>query len=488
MYPKLERGSQTRTEMMPSSQQLVDFSYKRRSDRYSCVTATIAVVGILAGFGCAPEDTTKVAETPDAEYRTLSEAEYEDKVAGGWLGQAIGVLYGFPTEFLWPGEMVPFDFDDWYRMKPGVWLEEGLSVLEKDGYIAMLDTKKKYKNDINNWETYTPGQMPPQDDLYIEFLFLHSLREHGLDVTAEQMAEDWVSYLDPNMIWGANRVAYQNFKKGILPPRSGHPDNTPLGNAIDFQIESDLFGLISPGLPRASNALGDRAGHLMNYGDGVYAGIAIGAMYGEAFFESDPRKLVEHSLTVIPRASGYAEMVRDVIAAHDANPDDWQAAWEVIFAKWGQYLGLDGRTVVSTWGCSTVAVTEDDEHLYACGLDSDCNPSTRRIRHRPGHVRYSINGPSEETAHQQRVPSWYLPGGYTHPQRIGLRTDRHCARFIPIRSTGMTSSPRRWKSAARTSSPTADGSRTASSTFRSKHRASHRLSRCLCPRCHMQNR
>ena len=32
------------------------------------------------------------------------------------------------------------------------------------------------------------GMMPPQDDLYIEFLFLHSLREHGLDVTAEQMA------------------------------------------------------------------------------------------------------------------------------------------------------------------------------------------------------------------------------------------------------------------------------------------------------------
>ena len=71
----------------------------------------------------------------------------------------------------------------------------------------------------------------------------------------------------------------------------------------------------------------------MNYGDGVYAGMAIGAMYGEAFFESDPRKLVEHSLTVILRASGYAEMVRDVIAAHDANPDDWQAASSTFRSK-----------------------------------------------------------------------------------------------------------------------------------------------------------
>ncbi|MDE0157790.1 MAG: ADP-ribosylglycohydrolase family protein [Gammaproteobacteria bacterium] len=354
--------------------------FQRRSDRHSCVTATIAVIMLLAGFGCAPEDTAKVAGTPDAGYRTLSEAEYEDKVAGGWLGQAVGVLYGFPTEFLWPGEMVPFDFDDWYRMKPEIWLEEGLSVLEKDGYVAMIETRKKYKNDINNWETYTPRQMPPQDDLYIEFLFLHSLQEHGLHVTAEQMAEDWVSYLDPNMIWGANRVAYQNFKKGILPPRSGHPDNTPLGNAIDFQIESDLFGLISPGLPRASNALGDKAGHLTNYGDGVYAGMAMAAMYGEAFFESDPRKLVEHSLAVIPRASGYAEMVRDVIAAHDANPGDWQAAWEAIFAKWGQYLGLDVR---SNGACVYLGLLYGGGDFLKtmnismrCGLDSDCNPSS----------------------------------------------------------------------------------------------------------------
>ena len=163
-------------------------------------------------------------------------------------------------------------------------------------------------------------------------MWISAIRDAAIDTTAL-------------LLWfGAPIGSYiRTSRKGFCRP-GPVPDNTPLGNAIDFQIESDLFGLISPGLPRASNALGDRAGHLMNYGDGVYAGMAIGAMYGEAFFESDPRKLVEHSLTVIPRASGYAEMVRDVIAAHDANPDDWQAAWEVIFAKWGQYLGLDVRS------------------------------------------------------------------------------------------------------------------------------------------------
>ena len=37
-------------------------------------------------------------------YRQLSTKDYEDKVAGGWVGQAIGVLYGQWTEGKWQGK------------------------------------------------------------------------------------------------------------------------------------------------------------------------------------------------------------------------------------------------------------------------------------------------------------------------------------------------------------------------------------------------
>ena len=350
---------------------------------FNGVIALIAVTGILAGFGCSPAETnSEVVEAPETEYRTLTLAEYEDKVAGGWLGQAIGVLFGAPTEFMWAGEMIPFDFDDWYRRKPGA-VDDALALqhLLAREYVKMQEVRGKNKNDFETWEPYTPTQMPSQDDLYIEFLFLHSLRTHGLDVSAEQMAEDWLSYLEPTMIWGANQSAYESFKQGVLPPMSGqHPDNPDLGNAIDFQIESDLFGLLSPGLPQVSNALGDRAGHLMNHGDGVYGGMAMGAMYGEAFFESDPRTLVEHSMKAIPAESRYHEMIRDVIAAYDANPDDWQAGWETIFAKWGEFLGLDVRT---NGACVYLGLLYGEGDFWKtmnismrCGVDSDCNPSS----------------------------------------------------------------------------------------------------------------
>ena len=143
---------------------------------FNGVMALIAVTGILAGFGCSPADTnSEVVEAPETEYRTLTLAEYEDKVAGGWLGQAIGVLFGAPTAVMWAGEMIPFDFDDWYRMKPGV-VDDALVLqyLKDEEFEKMLAARGRHKNNFDSWETYTPTQMPSQDDLYIELLFLHS--------------------------------------------------------------------------------------------------------------------------------------------------------------------------------------------------------------------------------------------------------------------------------------------------------------------------
>lgn len=348
---------------------------KRRVNLYHGVVFLFAIVGLLASYGCAPG---RVALKKEVEYRTLSLEEYEDKVAGGWLGQAIGVLWGEDTEGKWQGEIVPFDLDEWYRIKMEL-KSEVWAAMQTEGWSAWAKLGE-YARDWDNWETYTPEQMSNQDDLYIEFLFLHSIQKYGLDVTGKQMAEDWVSYLDSNLIWVANKAAYQNFVKGIWPPESGHPDNTPHGNAIDFQIESDLFGLISPGLPQVSNAWGDKVGHIMNYGDGVYAGMAMAAMYGEAFFESDPRKLVELSLQAIPEESGYAQMVRDVIAAHDKHPDDWQSAWAEIEPKWGPGGAVDVR-INGAYVYMGLLYGEGDfwktmNISMRCGRDSDCNPSS----------------------------------------------------------------------------------------------------------------
>ena len=351
---------------------------KITSVRVACVLGVIALTAVLS-TSCGAQGGQK--EMP---FRQITLEEYEDKVAGGWLGQAIGVLLGEPTEFKWIGRIIPFDVEDFCRLKP-MPKEFSDNAPGWESPAAMYAYLRPYYENKENFEKWTPEKMSDQDDLYVEFMFLHSIRERGPDVTAREIAEDWLRYLSPDRVWGANKQGYTNISNGIWPPESGHPDNNIYPNAIDFQIESDLFGLINPGMPVTSNAWCDKVGHMMNYGDGVYAGMAVAAMYGEAFFESDPRKLVEHSLKVIPAESNYAEMIRDVLRLRDEEPD-WQKAWHVLEEKWGRdedgepVMKLDVR-INGAYVYMGLLYGEGDfwksmNIALRCGLDSDCNPST----------------------------------------------------------------------------------------------------------------
>ena len=109
----------------------------------------------------------------EIQYRQLPLDVYKDKVAGGWLGQAIGVLWGQWTEGKWQSTMVPFDLEDWYRSKTP-------PQAVKDKATAIEDFQKRrdfmlqyYYNDKKNWEIWKPYKMSEQDDLFMEFTFLY---------------------------------------------------------------------------------------------------------------------------------------------------------------------------------------------------------------------------------------------------------------------------------------------------------------------------
>ena len=60
----------------------------------------------------------------------------------------------------------------------------------------------------------------------------------------------------------------------------------------------------------------------------------MAAVTAEAFFESDPVKLLEAGLAVIPEDSDYARCIRDVMQWHEQWPDDWEMTHEQIDARW----------------------------------------------------------------------------------------------------------------------------------------------------------
>ena len=147
-----------------------------------------------------------------------------------------------------------------------------------------------------------------QDDLYVEMTFAKVMDDLGLDATCEQYG---AAFKDSQYhLWHANAGARRALQQGVQAPWSGHPTYNFHANDIDFQIEADFIGLMCPGLPRESNKYCDRVGRVMNYGDGLYGGMFVCGMYSAAYFECDPRKLVEAGLACIPADSEYAQLIR----------------------------------------------------------------------------------------------------------------------------------------------------------------------------------
>lgn len=303
----------------------------------------------MAGLLSAAVLISVSADRASAAERRLSVQEFRDKMKGGWIGQIAGVSWGAPTEFRWRDQIIPED-------------------------------------KMPRWQPSMINDAFGQDDLYVEMTFLRSLEQYGIDVPIRQAGIDFANSRYP--LWCANNAGRTALRKGIAPPDSGHPQFNKCPNDIDYQIEADYSGLIAPGLPQAAIDLGEKFGRLMNYGDGVYAGQFIGALYAEAFFESDPVKLAETALKAIPAGSQYAEMVRDMIAWFKADPTDWQKTWQLCQKKYrenpeyqkasngGIDCKINGAYVLM--GLLFGKRDLDQTIIISCrsGMDSDCNPSS----------------------------------------------------------------------------------------------------------------
>ncbi len=183
----------------------------------------------------------------------ISEEVMLDKVKGGWVGQVVGCTYGGPTEFSWNG----------------TWIQQSVP-LRWDGEMML------------EYYTDNPGLY---DDIYMDLAFLAVLADKGLDAPVEELAKKYANA--GFTLWHANQAGRWNILNGIMPPESGHWKNNPHADDIDFQIESDFIGLINPGMPATALDYALKVGHIMNYGDGVYGGVFVAAMYSHAFVETD---------------------------------------------------------------------------------------------------------------------------------------------------------------------------------------------------------
>ncbi len=291
----------------------------------------------------------------DGETISISKEVLQDKIKGGWAGQVIGCTYGGPTEFKWNGTMigdhVPIPWDDtrmlWY-----------------------------YEN--------APGLY---DDVYMDLTFVDIFEKHGFDAPDSLHALAFANA--EYQLWHANQAARYNILNGIMPPASGHWMNNPHADDIDFQIEADFAGLMSPGMLKTATDISWRIGHIMNYGDGVYGGIYVASLYSLAFVYDDIEFIVEEALKTLPAQSEFYQCIADVIRWYREDPSDWKTAWFEAQKKWTYDKGcpdgvfrpfnIDAKinaayiVIGLLYGKGDFGATVDIS--TRCGYDSDCNPA-----------------------------------------------------------------------------------------------------------------
>jgi hypothetical protein len=285
----------------------------------------------------------------DAAVRVLPREVLQDKIKGGWAGQMIGVSFGAPTEFKAEGKI--------------------------------------YEGELK-WSPEQVSNAIDQDDLYVEMTFAKVMDDLGLGATCEQYGEAFRS--SKYELWHANAGARRALGQGIKAPWTGHPKFNFHANDIDFQIEADFIGLMCPGLPREVDKYCARVGRVMNYGDGLYGGMFIGGMYAAAYFETDPRRVVQAGLACIPAKSQYARLISDLLAWSAQHPGDWRSVWQMIEAKWDkdhacpdgalEPFNIDAK-LNGAFVAFGLLFGDSDFHktlevATRCGQDSDCNPSS----------------------------------------------------------------------------------------------------------------
>ena len=149
----------------------------------------------------------------------------------------------------------------------------------------------------------TPGLY---DDIYMDLTFVEVMEKEGIDAPASSHAKAYANA--KYWLWHANQQGRYNILNGIMPPESGHWLNNPHADDIDFQIEADFAGIMTPGMPNTALEICDKVGHIMNYGDGYYGGVFVAGMYSHAFVENDIPNIINKSLNMIPKAVSYTHL------------------------------------------------------------------------------------------------------------------------------------------------------------------------------------
>ena len=245
---------------------------------------TFILLGVLLLTSCAQEKPLEITRT-----------QLKDKIAGAWLGQMVGNIYGLEYENAFveePGE-APFVYNKAMRKMEAV-----------DGAFS-------------------------DDDTDVEYLYLMMMEKYGIDPTYAQVKEGWMYHIR-DRVWLANRAALGLMHHGLTPPFTGDRHYNPHWFQIDPQLINEIWAYTAPGMPAYAAGISEWAARITSDDWATSPTVVYGAMYAEAFFESDIPTLVKHAKEYLPANDRFRGVMDECLALKKQYPDDWRAARKVI--------------------------------------------------------------------------------------------------------------------------------------------------------------
>ena len=245
---------------------------------------------------------------------------------------------------------------------------------------------------LDHWST--------DDDTAVEWVDLHILETYGLFPDYAQIRDEWIAHLN-NDIWVSTLQSRRLMDQGYLPPDTGSSMLNPEGIwSMDAQLETELFGLIAPGLPHQARQRAVYFARVTNSGSAVEVSAFYATMYAQAFFESDVPTLIARARSTVSSQSSVNEIVDSVLDWHRRFPDDWREtrrrirdAYDTDPAWWASRVNFASTIMALLYGDGDLMQTLTIAIL--AGWDADNNATTssgllgliQGFRNLPGPIR-----------------------------------------------------------------------------------------------------
>lgn len=262
--------------------------------------------------------------------------EYRDKVLGCWTGKNIGGTLGLPFE------------------------------------------GKQEMNDAEFYVQKLNGTPAPNDDLDLQFVWLHAAEDKGLyQLTPRLLGEYWMNHITAP--WNEYSVCRLNIANGFYPPVSGAVNNDKWKFSNGAWIRSEIWACLFPGNPDETIKFAYMDACADHCGEGIYAEMFTAALESAAFVISDLRTLIGIGLSKIPADSRVARTINKVCEIYDSGKD-FKVAREAVLKEnedlgWFQAPGNLGFMVIGLlYGEGDFGKTLC--RAVNCGDDTDCTAAT----------------------------------------------------------------------------------------------------------------